>query len=119
MKKALASARLMARDAVEAHGLAARVHWATGAHAKAFKSWERALMLGERLGTRPEIARIHRDLARAAADAPPGHARFRDTEPQHWTELARSMFDELGLDAELRELSPDESDPGPRIHRAS
>jgi len=103
-KATLGTARLIARDAAEAQGLIARIYWLRSDHRRALESWQRALDLAERLDMRPELARVHRDIGLALANAPPAHRTFRDADSEQWLDRARNRFAEMGLESELEAL---------------
>ncbi len=103
-RRAIASARKIARDRAEALRLAARLHWLWGEPAKAFRFWEQALEAGQRLGERAEFARCCRDLWRSLADAEDGARLFRGVDAEGWLGRAREGFALLGADYELAEL---------------
>jgi tellurite resistance protein len=110
MKRALATSRLIARDRPEAYRLAARACWRLRKPAKARRWWKQALAESERIGSRPETARIAADIGLLIADGDDRDDLFAERDSAAWLALAAEEFEALDLDWELlrlqREVSP-------------
>jgi tetratricopeptide (TPR) repeat protein len=82
----------------------AQLHWLGGARRKALQWFGRALDEAERLGMRPEAARIRRELGRRLLESGSA-ATFRDLEAQAYLDEARGEFEDLDLRWDLARLS--------------
>jgi hypothetical protein len=101
--RALAVSRHIVRDRCEVLRLAAASHLRLGDAARAQQAWDEALRVGERLGMRPELARVARDVGRHL-ERQTGGARFRNLDAAAWLARAREGFALPGLERELAEL---------------
>jgi class 3 adenylate cyclase len=104
LKRAIATARKIARDRPEAYRLAARTAWVLGQPSKARRWWQKALDESTHLGTRAEGARIAADIGSSLRDDRGGFATFRNRNADRWIEAATADFTALGLDWEIERL---------------
>jgi hypothetical protein len=96
------SAARVAGDRPELHRLNGRRLWLLGKQRGALDEWRRGLGAATRLGMRPELARIHAEMARALASSPqrvPNGVSMEEERAQ-----ARALFTEIGLPWDLRRL---------------
>ena len=103
-RRALASARKIARDRTETFRLAARLYWLLGSRTRAFRLWEQALDIGGQLGEKAELARCYRDLWRSLASVKTNPVTFRGRDASAWLERAIDAFVQLGAERELEEI---------------
>ena len=94
----------MARERPEALRLGARLAWRLGDARRATKTWIEALSVAEAMGTRPEYARICRDLAAYLDDDATKAADVAGDDASTWRERARRGFEELDARWDLDRL---------------
>jgi hypothetical protein len=80
-RRSLRAARGAARDRPESLRLAGRVAWLRGRQDQAITLWRKAVGEAERLGARPELARLWRELAARIAEPSSRHAAFDGASP--------------------------------------
>ncbi len=97
-RAAVRSAARVAAERPELHRTTGRLFWLLGRPAHAVAAWHQGIAEATRLGMRPELARLHAEVARAAHAAP-----TRVAAGDHRAEAAR-LFTELGLAWDLRRL---------------
>jgi class 3 adenylate cyclase/predicted ATPase len=82
----------------------AQLYWLGGARRKALSWFGRALDEAERLGMRPEAARVRRELGRRLQEAGSG-TTFRDRDARAMLDDARRAFEDLDLRWDLARLN--------------
>ncbi|MCC6764533.1 MAG: AAA family ATPase [Deltaproteobacteria bacterium] len=82
----------------------AQLHWLGGAQRKALQWFGRALDEAERLGMRPEAARVRREIGRRLHESGAG-AIFRGRDARAWWSHARRELEALDLRWDLARLS--------------
>lgn len=97
-RAAVRSAARVAAERPELHRWHGRLLWLLGRRARAVAVWRGGIAEAARLGMRPELARLHAEIAGAAREA-----RARVAATDHRAEAAR-IFTELGLAWDLRRL---------------
>jgi class 3 adenylate cyclase len=98
-RAAVRSAARVAAERPELFRCIGRMLWLRGRRARALAAWQRGIVEATRLGMRPELARLHAEIARTAREAP---ARVATEEAR--AEATR-LFTELGLGWDLRRLA--------------
>jgi class 3 adenylate cyclase/tetratricopeptide (TPR) repeat protein len=84
--------------------LLACYHWLTGKQNKAVKFWKKAIDEGERLGTRPEVARTYMEIGKRFLEAKSKYKELDGISAEEYLEKARTMFTEMDLQWDLDEL---------------
>ncbi len=100
-RRALASARKVARDRGEIWRLVARLEWLLDRPARAAAWWRRAVDECERLGLVPELGRAWLDAAAAWQDAPTEAAAWWPEGASACLRNAAAAFEAVGNDREL------------------
>ena len=72
-------------------------HWYSGSHAKALSWWAKAAEAAQKLGMKPELARIYRDIGRHLAEAGSGPGAFEGQNGDAWLEKAAAISRELEI----------------------
>ena len=70
-------------------------HWYSGSHTKALTWWGKAAEAAEKLGMKPELARICRDIGRHLGEAGSGPDAFEGQNGEAWLEKAAAISREL------------------------
>jgi class 3 adenylate cyclase/tetratricopeptide (TPR) repeat protein len=94
----------VARERPEAYRLTGRVCWLLGDQKQALHWWEKALREGERLGARPEIARVCMEIGHRLSAAGSKYSALGGIRATGFLERARRMFVEMALDSDLAQL---------------
>jgi ATP/maltotriose-dependent transcriptional regulator MalT len=102
-KKALSIVRSIARERVEASRLSARVSIAIGRSTEAFRYFGNAIDEAERLGARPELARVYLDIANTLEVSETSES-YRDKQVADYRSAALAIFDAVGNEAEAADL---------------
>jgi hypothetical protein len=81
--------------------LAGRAQQLLGRRRRALGFFGESIVLGEKLGARPETARTYAEIGRLLRAE---GGRFRDLDAEGWRGRARDAFDGLGLLTDLERL---------------
>jgi class 3 adenylate cyclase/tetratricopeptide (TPR) repeat protein len=98
-RRAIRTARKVAKGRVETYNLAARLWWVLGKHGRARKWWIQCIREGERMGARPELARAYMDVGLRI-----GNTELNGIRGPAYLESARQMFTAMGLQWDLQHL---------------
>jgi class 3 adenylate cyclase/tetratricopeptide (TPR) repeat protein len=104
-KDALAVAAKAAWERTEAFRLAGRLAWLLGKQEQAWTWWGRSVAEGERLGARPELARTYMEIGERLGSPESRQRRLAGADASAYLEKARRLFEEMGLDWDLRRLA--------------
>ncbi len=110
-RAALGVAKKVALQRVEIHRLAGDLDWVLGKHAEAIRWWDRSLADGEHLRAAPELARTHAAIARRLRTSTRVRMTVANRDADTHAELARRVFEALGLARDLARLSGAAADP--------
>jgi class 3 adenylate cyclase/tetratricopeptide (TPR) repeat protein len=109
-KRASASARKALRicDKVasrrpEVYRTVGTLHWLLERKARAVRYWERSLELGSHLGMLPDVGRTHREIGHRLLIANDTRS-VGDLDAEGHLEAARTIFESLELEADLKQL---------------
>jgi tetratricopeptide (TPR) repeat protein len=103
VRAALACAAKVSWERTETYRLAGRLAWLRGRPERALRWWTRSLAEGERLGTRPEVARTYLEAGRRLTAEGRGRTLHGD-DADTCLEKARALFVALGLDREVEQV---------------
>jgi hypothetical protein len=103
-KKTVRMATKVAKARTEAFKLAGRLRWLLGQQDAAAEWWTRSLAEGERLGTRPEIARTYLEIAVRLGEPASTRRDVNGLDARACRQRARQMFVEMGLTWDLERL---------------
>lgn len=78
--------------------------WLSRQPAQAFAWWRRAVAEGKRLNARLELSRCYAGIGKCLLTAPVGYSRFDDLDSRTCLDMARQMFAEMGLRADLEDI---------------
>ncbi|UCF57723.1 MAG: AAA family ATPase, partial [Deltaproteobacteria bacterium] len=103
-KRLLQNSKKFAGQSSAAFMLAGRYNWLIGKQNKAVKLWKRAIEEGERLGARPQLARIYMEIGTRLLDEKSKHKELNGISANEYLEKARITFQEMDLQWDLDEL---------------
>ena len=79
-------------------------YWTINEHAKARRRWHRAVQEGERLGARPQLVSLYREIGRCLLEKKGKHMKLYGLNGDAYLEKARALFEEMGMDSCLEEI---------------
>ena len=101
---ALKTAKRFAPYRVKVFRLTGEYFWAVHRPGKAFRWWSKAISEGERLGTRPDLARTYFEVSRRLLEPNSKRKRLNGITAEEYLEMARRLFEEMDLQWDLAEL---------------
>jgi len=111
-KKAIKSCKMLLRVSGKAAQHRTESCWLTGVYywlinkqKKALKWWHRAIQEGERLGGRLELSRAYFEVGKRLLEPKSEYEMLDGIKAEEYLERARSLFEEMGLQWDLDELS--------------
>jgi tetratricopeptide (TPR) repeat protein len=100
-RRAVRLAARIAREQPLTYRLVGRLHWLLGKPRAARRWWGRALGVDQRLGARPELARLHFEIGRRLGEPTSPLHTFAGLDAAGNVERARTLFAALGLEWDL------------------
>jgi tetratricopeptide (TPR) repeat protein len=79
-------------------------YWLINKQNKAVKWWKRAIVEGERLGARPDLARTYMEVGKRFLEEKSKYKELNGISAKEYLEKARTMFQEMDLQWDLDEL---------------
>jgi hypothetical protein len=90
---------------MESYRLMGVYNWLTHDRKGALKWWQKAIAEGERIGARPQLARIYAELAVRTWAVKDEFSGPVPRTAETYLEKAKAMFSELGLHHDLEDLN--------------
>jgi class 3 adenylate cyclase/tetratricopeptide (TPR) repeat protein len=103
-RRALRIAQKVARHRTETYRLAGCLSYTVGKPQQALEWWARAIREGERLGTKPELARTFFEVGRRLCEGALPSTSLNGYDGPGYIERARTLFADMGLEWDLGEL---------------
>jgi tetratricopeptide (TPR) repeat protein len=110
-RKAFKSIRLLRRvgrkvafHRTDSYRLMGTYYWAINKQKRAVRWWHRAIQEGERLGARPQLARLYFEVGRCLLDEKGKHMKLDGLDGEDYLEKARALFEEMKMELFLEEL---------------
>jgi class 3 adenylate cyclase/tetratricopeptide (TPR) repeat protein len=110
-RKALKSIRLLrkvqrkvATNRTDSYRLTGAYHWMIDEHDKALRWWRKAVQEGERLGARPQLARVYLEIGRCLLEEKGKQLKFDGVRGEQYMEKAKALFKEIGMESCLTDL---------------
>jgi tetratricopeptide (TPR) repeat protein len=97
-------ARRVAYHRTDSYRLAGANYWTINKHKKALSRWHRAVQEGERLGARPQLARLYFEVGRCLLEEKGKHMKLDGLKREDYLEKARALFEEMKMESCLEEL---------------
>jgi tetratricopeptide (TPR) repeat protein len=95
----------VAQHRTDAYRLQGQFYWLIGERKKALSSWHKALMEGERLGARLQLAVLYLELGKRLLEPESKHGVLDAISGQEYLEKSRLICEEMKLQTYLEELS--------------
>ena len=80
-------------------------YWITKRQKKALKWWSRSIKEGEHLGARLDLSRTYFEVGKRLLEEDSKHKVLNGIKAEEYLEKARVLFEEMGLQWDLDELS--------------
>jgi tetratricopeptide (TPR) repeat protein len=97
-------ARVVAYHRTDSYRLAGAYYWTINKHKKALSRWHRAVQEGERLGARPQLARLYFEVGRCLLEEKGKYMKLGGLKGEEYLEKARALFEEMKMESWLEEL---------------
>jgi hypothetical protein len=104
-KMLLKVSKKAAEHRTEAYRLRGVHYWLINKQKKALESWRKAIEEGERLGARLELSRAFFEVGRRLLEDQSQYRTLEGIKAEEYLEKARVLFEEMGLQWDLDELS--------------
>ncbi len=104
-KAAVKNARKCALGRTEALRMMGNYFWLTGKQKKAFTWWQRSIKAGLSLGAHPELARTYFEVGKRLLASDGTQQKSLRQSAGEYLRKARQMFEELGLQWDMEQLS--------------
>ena len=110
-RKAIKSIRSLARVArkvayhrTDSYRLTGAYYWTINEHEKALGWWHKAVQEGERLGARPQLARLYFEVGRCLLEEKAKYKKLDGLKGEAYLEKARALFEEMKMESYLEEI---------------
>jgi tetratricopeptide (TPR) repeat protein len=97
-------AQKVAYHRTDSYRLAGAYYWTINKHEKALRQWHQALQEGERLGARPQLARLYFEVGRSLLDSKDKPMKLDGLKGEEYLEKARVLSEEMRLESALEKL---------------
>jgi len=110
-RKAFKSVKLLQKVAQKAayhrtdtYRLTGSYYWTTNGQRRALRWWHKAVQEGERLGARPQLARLYFEAGRCLLESKRKHTELDGLKGEECLEKARVLFEEMRVESALKDL---------------
>jgi class 3 adenylate cyclase/tetratricopeptide (TPR) repeat protein len=110
-RKAFKSGRLLQKVAQKAayhrtdsYRLMGAYYWTINGRGKAFESWHRGIQEGERLGARPQLARLYFEVGRCLLEEKGKQMKLDGIEGEAYLDRARALYEEMKMESCLEDI---------------
>jgi len=110
-RKAFKSVKLLQKVAqkvayhrTDSYRLTGSYYWAINRQKRALRWWHRAVQEGERLGARPQLARLYFEVGRCLLDSKGECTNLDGFKGEAYLEKARALFEEMKMESCLEEI---------------
>jgi len=97
-------ARKVAYHRIDSYRLTGAYYWEIDEQKKAVKWWHRAVQEGERMGARPQLARLYLEVGRCLLEEKGKYTKLDGLEGEAYLEKARALFKEMKTELFLDEI---------------
>ena len=94
-KQLLGVARKVAHHRTDSYRLMGAYYWMINKPERALGWWNRAVQEGERLGARPQLARLYFEVGKCLLESKGKHAKLNGLRGEEYLEEARTLFEEM------------------------
>ncbi len=110
-RKAFKSRRLLQKVAqkvayhrTDSYRLTGAYYWTINKHEKALGWWHRGVQEGERLGARPQLARLCCEIGKCLVEEKSKHMKLDGLQGEQYLEKAWALFEEMKTESSLEKL---------------
>ena len=110
-RKALESIRSLGRierkvayHRTDSYRLTGAYYWMINKHEKALGWWQKGVQEGQRLGARPQLARLYFEVGRCLLKEKGKHTKLDGLEGEAYLKKARALFEEMKMESSLEEI---------------
>ena len=97
-------ARRVAYHRTDSYRLTGAYYWMINKREKALRQWHRAVQVGERVGARPQLARVYFEVGRCLVQEKGNHMKLDGLKGEAYLEKARALFEEMKMKSCLEEI---------------
>jgi class 3 adenylate cyclase/tetratricopeptide (TPR) repeat protein len=97
-------AQKVAYHRTDAFRLTGAYYWTINHQKKALGWWQKAVQEGERLGARPQLARLYFEVGRCLLEEKAKHMKLDGLNGKGYLEKAKTLFEEMRMESYLEEL---------------
>lgn len=98
-------AKKVAYHRTDTYRLTGSYYWAIHKTKRALRWWHRAVQEGERLGARPQLARLYFEIGKCLLESEGKHRELGGLKAEEYLEKARVLFEEMNLESALEDLA--------------
>jgi tetratricopeptide (TPR) repeat protein len=95
-------AQKVAYHRTDSYRLAGAYYWTINRHEKALRWWHRAVQEGERLGARPQLARLYSEVGGYLLEEKGKHMKLDGLQGEEYLKKARALFEEMKMESCLK-----------------
>lgn len=103
-KKTARIARKVVYNNVELFRYMGIYHWIINKQRKALNYWTKSMMEGDRMGTRPELARTYFEVGKRLMEITSRHRELNGIKAEEYLQKAKSMFEDMDLKWDLEQI---------------
>ncbi len=97
-------ARKVAYHRTDSYRLTGAYYWTINDHKKALGWWHRAVQEGERLGARPQLARLYFEVGRCLLEEKAQYKKLDNIKGEAYLGKARAWYEEMKMETYLEEI---------------
>jgi tetratricopeptide (TPR) repeat protein len=98
-------AKKVAYHRTDSYRLTGSYYWTIKEPKRALRWWHRAIQEGERLGARPQLARLYFEFGKCLLESEGKHMELGGLKAEEYLEKARVLFEEMNLESALEDLA--------------
>ncbi len=97
-------ARKVAYHRTDSYRLTGAYYWMIHKHEKALGWWQKGVQEGQRLGARPQLARLYFEVGKCLIEEKGKYSKLAGLEGKEYLEKARALFEEMKIESYLEEI---------------
>jgi tetratricopeptide (TPR) repeat protein len=97
-------AQKVAYHRTDSYRLTGAYYWMINKQKRALRCWHRAIQEGERLGARPQLARLYFEVGRCLLEEKGKYMKLDGLKGGEYLDKARTLFEEMKIESSLEEL---------------
>jgi class 3 adenylate cyclase/tetratricopeptide (TPR) repeat protein len=96
--------RKIAFHRTDSYRLMGTYYWMTNKHRRAIRWWHKAVQEGERLGARPQLARLYFEIGRCLLEGKDKYTKLDDLPGEACLVKAKAFYKEMGMESSQEEI---------------